>query len=94
MAENYFEDNEGEVPVDPAASATETEQPSTAVLPKSFFPGGKELAPGSECTVRVERVHDDSVEVSYSQSEEELPVEEELGSAPEPVGEGMEELMM
>jgi hypothetical protein len=37
----------------------------TALLPKSFFPDSKEVEPGKICKVRVERVLEDEVEVSY-----------------------------
>jgi len=54
------------------AEVSESDKPKndkgTALIPKSFFPGDKELEPGNECTVKVERVLDDQVEVSYSHS--------------------------
>jgi hypothetical protein len=36
----------------------------TAVLPKGFFQG-KDLSPGTECKVKIERVMDNEVMVSY-----------------------------
>lgn len=51
---------------------------STALLPKAFF-SGKELTPGNECKVRIQKVYDDQVEVSYvphSDTEEEKEGEE------------------
>ena|SRR5688572_2007123 len=38
---------------------------STALVPKTFFPGSKELKPGSVCTIEVERVLDGQVLVKY-----------------------------
>lgn len=40
----------------------------TALLPKSIF-GNKDLEPGTECTIKIEHVYDDEVEVSYVSSD-------------------------
>jgi len=51
----------------------------TALLPTDFFQG-KELEPGSECKVRIERVLDGQVEVTYvPHGTEEPEVGEETG---------------
>ena len=61
---------------------------ATAVLPKSFFQG-KDLKPGSQCMVEIQRVMDDEVQVSYvphDDSEDksnEAPPDPPMG-APEP----------
>lgn len=47
-----------------AEAAPADESAETALLPKTFF-AGKDLAPGTECTVRVEQVMEDQVAVSY-----------------------------
>lgn len=44
------------------------------MLPKSFFPAGKDLKPGSTCKVKVDSVQEDQVVVAYVHDEE--PVEE------------------
>ncbi len=61
----------------------------TALLPIDFFQG-KDLEPGSECKVRVSRVLDGQVEVTYVQHESEEP---EVGAEPEPADPEMEQLM-
>lgn len=43
---------------------------ATSLLPKSFFPSDKDLEVGSTCKVRVEKIMDDQVLVSYAKSEE------------------------
>ena len=56
----------------------------TALLPTDFFQG-KELTPGTECSVRIERVLDGQVEVTY------VPhgAEPEVGAEPTPEDEEM-----
>ena len=63
---------------------------AAAVLPKDFFQG-KDLKPGTECKVRIERVMDDEVQVSYVPHEDEgsdkgskPPMAEDDMSAPMP----------
>jgi len=51
----------------------------TALIPTEFF-GDKELEPGTECTVRIERVLDGQVQVAYVPHEE---GDAELGLGPE-----------
>lgn len=57
---------------------SEEKASKTALIPNEFF-GDKELKPGTECKVRIERVLDGQVQVSY------VPHEEgpELGEEPE-----------
>lgn len=50
-----------------AESETSEEGGQTALVPKSFF-GGKDLKPGATCAIRVDRVLEDQVEVSYAHS--------------------------
>jgi hypothetical protein len=57
---------------------TESEA-QTALLPTDFFQG-KDLTPGTECKVRVERVLDGQVEVTYVPHNEEPEVGEEVES--------------
>lgn len=44
--------------------AEEKSESKTALLPIAFFQG-KELKPGTTCSVKIESVHDDQCEVSY-----------------------------
>lgn len=46
--------------------------PKTALIPLPFFEG-KDLKPGTECKVRIERVLDGQAEVSYVPHVSELP---------------------
>ncbi len=71
----------------PEKSKSEDKASETALLPKSFFPSDKPLEVGNTCTVKIERVMDDQVSVSYSHSpeteevvedEEEVAVEEPM----------------
>lgn len=92
MAEDLYSDDPAAAGAPPEEAAA-SEDVSTALLPKAFFPGG-DPEPGKECVVRVMRVLDDQVEVEYSTHEEdvpEAPMEEEI-QAPAPGG-GMTELM-
>ena len=41
-----------------------SDEKQTALLPKNFF-GGKELEPGRECKVKIQKVYDDEVMVEY-----------------------------
>lgn len=43
---------------------SEEKASNTALIPTEFF-GDKELTPGTECKVRIERVLDGQVQVSY-----------------------------
>ncbi len=85
MPVDYYSDGESagaatsEAP--PAEEPQEDSGGSTALLPKSFFPGGSPQ-PGKECTVRVVRVQDDQVEVEYSEKGGDEPTAPE--AAPEP----------
>ncbi len=80
MPDDLYDDAGGE----PAAAPEKAkdEGAATALLPKSFFPADKPLEVGNECTVRIEKVFDDQVSVSYSHSPEQ-PAEEEEEIAPE-----------
>lgn len=75
----YFSD--AAAPEDPMAAEKPVEEPSdtnTALIPIDFFQG-KELTPGSTCTIRVAQVMDDQVSVEYVGSEggeEEMEMEE------------------
>jgi hypothetical protein len=73
---DYFSDNHGDNDGDesvPAVAGTEApegapndDQPASqvALLPMDFF-GGKDLQPGHTCKVKIEKVLDDQVQVSY-----------------------------
>lgn len=50
--------------------SSEEKASRTALIPNEFF-GDKELTPGTECTVRIERVLDGQVQVSYVEHGEE-----------------------
>ena len=75
----YSDSAPAEAPVEEAE--TESEGGSTAVLPKDFFQG-KELTPGTVCSVKIERVHDSQVEVSYVPHEAEEEAEAPPAAAP------------
>lgn len=60
MASPFEESDDTGMEVDSPAESTS----NTALIPTDFF-GGKELEPGTECLVRIERVLDGQVEVSY-----------------------------
>lgn len=78
----------------PAGEATpaapeEAIEAKTALLPLDFFQG-KPLEPGSTCTLKVERVSDDQVEVSYvSESGDSEEISEEVAEVPPEIPEDM-----
>ncbi len=78
MATDMYDDSGG---ADNPGTATKSEKKdkgaATALLPKSFFPSDKPLEVGNTCTIKIERVLDGQVSVSYSHSAEEPEVEEE-----------------
>ncbi len=88
-SENYYENSTP--PADSAADkspgeATEHQSDqSTGLLPKSFFEG-KELTPGTVCKVKIERVLDDEVEISYvpHDDEESEPAPDDESAEGEP----------
>lgn len=49
---------------EPQAEEESSKGDKTALVPLSFF-GNKDVEPGKTCTVKVERVYEDQVEVSY-----------------------------
>lgn len=49
---------------------SESKAKRTALVPSEFF-GDKELTPGTECTVKIDRVLDGQVQVSYVEHEAE-----------------------
>lgn len=74
MADMYDDDSPD--PAEPKRDKGE----ATALLPKDFFPGDKPLEPGNVCKVKISRVLDDQVEVTYVHDrklEDEAEVEEE-----------------
>ena len=89
MADNYLpaatsgtgaESDDAGMVIDTPSSETKAAQ--TALIPTEFF-GDKELKPGTECTVKIERVLDGQVQVRYVKHGEEEAGEIE---APEPSG--------
>lgn len=67
-ANGYFSD--AEEATEPADNpAEEKDEAKTALIPIDFFQG-KDIAPGSTCTIRIEQAMDDQVSVSYVSSEE------------------------
>lgn len=59
----------------PEQEKSETDETKTGLLPIEFFQG-KELKPGDTCTVKVESIEQDQVQVSYvSESETESSAE-------------------
>lgn len=83
--ENFYDDmpapaepSEDEAPVE-----EEVQDSNLTLLPKSFFPPEKDLAPGSVCKIKVEEVREDQVLVSYAKDESHEEVMEE---APMPGG--------
>ena len=65
-------------PNTPRENPKEDKDSATALIPKSFFPGDKTLEPGNECKVRIERVMDDQVSVTYVAEHEKAEPEEDL----------------
>jgi len=77
MADNYLppastgtgsEPDDAGMVIDTPSSESKAAQ--TALIPTEFF-GDKELTPGTECKVRIERVLDGQVQVRYVPHEEE-----------------------
>ena len=95
MPQDYMSDGMGEV-AEPAAGETkeapdqDKSETKTALLPLDFFQG-KELKPGDTCTVKVESIEQDQVQVSYVPESEEESGESE--AAPE-AGAAMPQDMM
>lgn len=85
MAEDYMSDGDEAAP---AAEPAEPKGTKTALLPIDFFEG-KDLEPGTECKIRITKVHDDQVEAEYVPHTEEA----ELGEEPVAMPSGMEEMM-
>jgi len=73
----------------PTKEKTKSKDGNTALLPKSFFPSDKPLEPGNTCTVRVERVLDDQVEVTYSHKKTDDDEPEEIVESTDEVEEMM-----
>lgn len=67
---------DAESPTEDKAEGGEQTETQTALLPKDFF-GDKELAVGNECKVKIEKIYDDEVQVSY------VPHETQDEAAPE-----------
>ncbi len=88
MAENFYDDMPAPAADTTAAPAPEPEEePSDSnltLLPKSFFPPEKDLAPGSVCKIQVEEVREDQVLVSYlkDETQEEEVVAPEMATEP------------
>lgn len=64
MANDY--NDSGTEPAEPKRDKGE----ATALLPKNFFPGDKPLEVGNVCKVKIARVLDDQVEVTYMHSKD------------------------
>lgn len=86
MAEDYMADGPYEAgnPTPPPAEGEEKKiEGKTALLPLSFFEG-KDVTPGTVCSVRVERVQEDQAEVSYVPHSEEESAEGDTAEAEPP----------
>lgn len=83
---DYMTDEAGaaEEQSEPAAEKSATK---TALLPIDFFQG-KELNPGDTCSVQIEKVEDDQVQVKYLSEGAEEKSEEQSSEAAPPVAEG------
>jgi len=93
MAELYTDNEVEPTPSQSEPTEKKAEDPSTSVLPKSFFKD-KELEPGSLCEIEIVEVYDDSVEVRYASDESEVEPETEMPmEAPPMGGGGMSEMM-
>lgn len=85
---NYMGDGapDAAAPETPAQQDDQGDSTKTAILPMAFFQG-KEPQPGDTCEVKVEAVHDGSVEVSYQSSEtsdqEQAEPEPDMGAGAE-----------
>ena len=88
----YSDSAPAEAPVEEAEENPAERDGSTAVLPKDFFQG-KELTPGTVCSVKIERVHDSQVEVSYVPHEAEEAAEAPPAAAPPGADQEMAGLM-
>lgn len=67
MADDYFTDGASEIEEGSTTAPEESDQDSEeniAILPVGFF-RGKDLEVGKTCTIRVENIGDDQVQVSY-----------------------------
>lgn len=69
MPANYYDDapeGDSAPPAKPGGDQMQEQEgsPQTAVLPKDFF-GSKELKVGNTCEVRIDRIMDKEVAVSY-----------------------------
>lgn len=87
MAEDYMSDG-GEAATAPEAENAESTT-KTTLIPIDFFEG-KDLEPGTECKIRITKVHDDQVEAEYVPHREE---ESELGEETVAMPSGVEEMM-
>lgn len=80
----------------PEAKSDTSSDSNVATIPKSVL-GGKEFQPGQEVVLKVEKVMEDSVLVSYASEEkpeeQEQPQEAPPAQAPGPGGGGMSSLM-
>jgi hypothetical protein len=95
MAEDYMSDGEDFAEAPEAEASPASAETRTALIPIDFFEG-KDLEPGTECTIRIAKVHDDQVEAEYvpHAAEEEFESGEEMGAEmQEAMSGGMEEMM-
>lgn len=93
--ENMYEDQADMAPETPEEETQDESESKTALLPKEFF-GSKELEVGKECTVKIEKVFEDEVQVSYvphGKSEDDsgkmgkgMPAKDEMASMMEDMG--------
>lgn len=88
MNENYMSDDNEPQPSGNSQEDSKGSETSTALLPIAFFQG-KDLKPGSVCSVKIEKVEDDQAEVSYvphdqEEAGEEAPPESSQGGAEVP----------
>lgn len=74
-----YDDSSGDSSEAPAEKKKD-EAHQTALLPKSFFPG-KDLSVGKTCKVRVERLMEDEVAVSYVRHDSDKPKTEPPSSS-------------
>lgn len=63
------------------------------MLPKSFFPGGKELSPGNSCRVVIDEVFEDQVTVRYGHESESEEPEAAAPAVAQPIDEEMQAMM-
>jgi len=89
--ENYYDDaaTTAAAPAPEAETSNGAEESNVALLPKSFFPGDKDLTPGSVCQVRVEEVQEDQVLVSYQHDESQAAAQEAPAVEAPPMDEEM-----